>query len=771
MPRTVSVVEITQFNAGLITDRSPLTSQDNSSLEEENFNLNIDGSRNRRLGMDFEDDYQEITTTTINGGTVDLGTSSYTWNNAGGDPQKKLLVVQFGREIKVFDLDIIPISSGLIYTFNFASAAVTQEFSYAVVDGILVVATGLKEINKFEYNTGTITNSTSRLLIRDLFGVEDIISGVDITRGTTVQNRPTTLPNNHLYNLRNQSFGIPRLNANNETLADPISVFLTASVTKYPSNSDTVIEALYNDAQDTDNRTVDRFFPKDLLNNPLGTSRAAQGYFIIDALDRGISRLANEAANRTRYTELNAVAVTDLPDDITPGGPTAVTEFAGRVWYGGFPGEVVDGDSYSPKMSSYVLFSKVVDSAPDIISCYQEGDPTSKNNPDIIDTDGGFIRLNGAYGIKALINLGSSLMVVASNGVWRILGGDNGFTATEYIVERITDRGASNSDSIVVVDNTFMYWGDDAIYHVRTDQFGAYAAANITIGKIQALYNTIPVEDKRHVRGQYDSYERKVRWLYYNRTTVEDEGKELVLYLDLQAFSLNSIKQLAGNVFPKAVSLYKGNPYRSSLTLEQIVVNSEDVEVNGDEAVIDIGANVNTPRLEIGYIVVTQVNPVIKYSFATYSNVDFIEWYSYDNVGVDATAFMVTSYLSGTDFQRDKQVPYITAHFRRTENGYITVGDDLIPTRQSSCFVQIRWNWSNSNNSGKWGREFQAYRPRRFYMPPNDADLFDNGFATVVSRNKIRGNGKVLSIKWSTEPLKDCHLYGWSMIFSVAESI
>lgn len=770
MARTVSAVEINQFNAGIITDRSPLTSQDNSSLEEENFILNIDGSRNRRLGMDFENDYQEITTTTTGGATTDLGTSSYTWTNAGGDPQKKILVVQFGIEIKFFDLDADPISTSLIDTHVFTGASNTQEFSYAVVDGILVVVTGLKTIAKFEYNGGTITDSTSRLLIRDLFGVEDIVSSVDITRGTAVQNRPASLSDNHLYNLRNQSFGIPRLNANLETKADPITAFFSNSGSLYPSNSDTVIEALYNDAQDTDNRTVDRFFSKDLFNNPLGTSRAAQGYFIIDALDRGTSRLANESANRTRYSDLTH-AVTDLPDDETPGGPTAVAEFAGRVWYGGFPGEVIDGDSYSPKMSSYVLFSKVVDSAPDIISCYQEGDPTSKTSPDIIDTDGGFIRLNGAYGIKALINLGSSLMIVATNGVWRIVGGDNGFTATTYIVEKITDRGASNSDSIVVVDNTFMYWGDDAIYHIRTDQFGSYTAANLTLGKIQSLYNTIPIDDKRHVRGQYDSYERKVRWLYYNRTTLEDEGKELVLHLDLQAFALNAIKQFPGNSFPRVVAYYKGNPYRSALTLEEIVVNSDPVEVNGDDAVIDIGATVNTPRLELGYIVVTSVSPVIKYSFSKYKDLDFVDWGSVDGVGVDATAFMITSYLSGTDFQRDKKVPYLFAHFKRTEDGLVTVGDDLVPTKQSSCLVQIRWEWADTNNSNRWSRQFQAYRYRRFYMPTDESDTYESGFATVSTRNKIRGSGKVLSIHWMTEPLKDCHLYGWSMIFSVAASV
>lgn len=50
---------------------------------------------------------------------------------------------------------------------------------------------------------------------------------------------------------------------------------------------------------------------------------------------------------------------------------------------------------------------------------------------------------------------------------------------------------------------------------------------------------------------------------------------------------------------------------------------------------------------------------------ASYSNQEFLDWGV-----VDAQAYMVTGYLSGGDFQRYKQVPYITVHSRRTETGF-----------------------------------------------------------------------------------------------------
>jgi hypothetical protein len=40
---------------------------------------------------------------------------------------------------------------------------------------------------------------------------------------------------------------------------------------------------------------------------------------------------------------------------------------------------------------------------------------------------------------------------------------------------------------------------------------------------------------------------------------------------------------------------------------------------------------------------------------------------SYDNVGVDAPAYLLTGYLSGGDYQRNKQIVYMTAHFKKTE--------------------------------------------------------------------------------------------------------
>lgn len=761
-------MEVNKFNAGLITDASPLTTTDNSSLDEDNFVLNIDGSRNRRLGMDYENNYDIINSPVEYNDSSTIAIRTFKWRNAGGDSSRVIQVVQVGNTLDFFQSDKASLSKGYFRREVFANSDLDTVFSFSTVDGMLVVANGDKDIYIFEYkHPNSISRTVKRLLIRDFFGVDDIIGSSDLSRGPFVSSRPVTLSYSHIYNLRNQSFGIPRLNGNGEVLADPITAFRTASGQKYPSNADTVISALYPDAEDVDDRTVERFFAADLFKNPIGNMRAAQGYFIIDALERGANRIIQNNNNQAKFPQLTNPVVS-LPRDETPSGATAVVEFAGRIFYSGFTGEVIDGDGHSPKLSSYVLFSKVVDSVADINQCYQSGDPTSKDFPDIVATDGGYIRINEAYGIQKLINLGSSLMVVANNGVWRIVGGtDNGFTANAYIVEKISDRGCTSPDSIALVDNGFMFWGDDAIYYVSPDQFGSWACNNISFGRIQKFYDDINVNDKQKSYGSYDSYERKVRWIYYNSSNTTLPVRELVLDLQLQAFYTNTVKQV-GPAYPKPVAMYIGLSYQIGIDQSAVVVNSDPVVVNADPVVISAEERLGSSQRELGYVVITSISGTIKYTFGKYSNPDFRDWYSFNNSGVDADAFLITSYMSGTDFQRDKQLPYITIHTRRTENG---VDTEANPINQSSCLVQARWDWSNSDKSGKWGREFQAYRYRSLYIPVTYPDTYENGFSTVVTRNKVRGNGKVLSLKFRTEPFRNLHLYGWSMIFSAAENV
>ena len=82
-------------------------------------------------------------------------------------------------------------------------------------------------------------------------------------------------------------------------------------------------------------------------------------------------------------------------------------------------------------------------------------------------------------------------------------------------------------------------------------------------------------------------------------------------------------------------------------------------------------------------------------------------------------------------------------------------------TDQSSCLVQHQWSWSNNISSNQWTTPKQYYRVRNPYYPGEGS--ISQGFDVVETRNKVRGNGKVLSILFKTEPKKHCTIYGWSV--------
>lgn len=777
-------VEVNQFVGGLITDASPLTYPDNMSFVDINMELNSDGSRQRSLGIDYEPNHQIIDSGFSSSSVSSIATKTYKWENVGGDPSLTFICVQIGNKVSFFNGGSVNLSTSLIGTKTFTSSPIDVKYSFTSVDGDLIIATGVADITTVTYN-GTLSYTTDRIKVRDFWGVDDFDGSEDLTVGTGLQYRPTGLSNAHQYNLRNQGFGIPRMLGAptdvplfpNENLYDPIYAFRirhnqVKSVSKSPSNSDNISGFLFSDASDSDDRNSRRYFVNDSIKNPIGNMRAAQGYYIIDLLNRGSSRLSENNKNQANYPELT-YSITSLATDFTPGGATVICEFSGRVWYGGFSSAVTDGDSKSPNLASYVTFSQLVTDKSLITRCYQDGDPTSDDAPDIVDTDGGYIRISNAYDIKAMVNIGASLFVGASNGWWRIYGGnDSGFSATNYVVDKITDRGVRGGESVVEVDGTIMYWGDDGIYHIHQDKYGSWLSENITRQRIQKFYNDVETKHKENVVGVYDGSQRKVRWLYQN--TIDDviQQKELVLNVDLNAFYERHIGEVSSGQPPVVVSGFNVDAFKIAQISDTVTVSGVDVTVASDPVTVTLEQKVDTSSLfEINYLVVTSITPTIKYTFGYYRDITFTDWITSNGVGVDAPATLVTGTITGGDAMRYKQVPYLIVHMRRTEDGFeADVNGDFVPTNQSSCLIQSQWDWTNSANANKWGTPFQAYRYRRHYFPANIADPFDTGYEMVVTKNKLRGRGRAVAFKFTSSPKKEMHIYGWSFDVGVNDA-
>lgn len=755
MVKPVAKAEISSFIKGFITEASPLNFPADASRDEENFELNSDGSRDRRLGIDFETDYTLRSTGYTATNIESVATTSYKWLSAGNDANNEFVVVQFGDHIDVYDSANDTISTdGYVGTVTLTGVDATKRFSYGSVDGKLVIAAGTENIHLVEYVGTSLVYSTTRILVRDLWGLPG-------NEGNDVTIRPTIQTDEHIYNLRNQGWGVPRKNSAG-TLSDPVSVFYS-SYSAFPSNAETVYTALQFQPV-TAGTPFERLYP-DLFNDSLGLDAAsAKGYFIIDLLRRGSSRLTENGDNQDKYPSL-VYPLTDLAADITSGGAAVVEDFAGRMFYAGFGGAVTDGDSNSPILSSFVCFSQVVKKSDDIVKCYQHGDPTSRESSDLVDTDGGFIRISGAKKILGLAGLSSDLFVIADNGIWKISGGsDYGFTATNYAVSKISSYGCNNTASIVVVNDQIFFWGQEGIFSVVKNQYGDWIVSNISAASVQTYFDAIEVDDREKATGFYDPFDKKVRWVFntdFDRDNL-NTVYELILDVQLGAFSKTHIYNLATNT-PEVVGIISSASFVAGLSPTNVVVDTEAVVVNG-ESVQTLISTRTAGIQSMKYVTLySTVGGNVGYTFSQYKDVTFKDWKTADGVGVDAFAFILTGVVTAKDSSVFKQTPYLVTHFLKTETGVETVGGELVPAKQSSCFIRSQWDWANSIVSNKWSSLFQAYRYRKPLFILDADDEYDNGFEVVTSKNKLRGRGRALSLYFSTEAGKDCRILGWNL--------
>ena len=78
----------------------------------------------------------------------------------------------------------------------------------------------------------------------------------------------------------------------------------------------------------------------------------------------------------------------------------------------------------------------------------------------------------------------------------------------------------------------------------------------------------------------------------------------------------------------------------------------------------------------------------------------------------------------------------------------------------SSLTMQAKFDWANTAASNKYATQVQIYRNTR----PNTATIA--GFPVVVTKNKIRGKGRALSLRYTSESGKDAELVGWGILFN-----
>lgn len=730
MARNTAVKTYNTFVKGLITEADALTFPDNASLDELNCIPSIKGNRRRRLGIDYEQGYT-LSTNTFDIASLDTNVvTTHTWETVSGNGDLNFLVIQISNKLYFHDLGEATISAGEksfsvdldSYLAPGLSMSGTELISVASGKGVLFVSS--KKIDPFyiSYNLGSdnITVTPITIQIRDFTGVDD---------GLSINNNPVSLSSLHQYNLQNQGWNNP------PGIATNLITQYHTSTSTYPNNA----QVWWVGKDSSDN-----FDPALLSRQDFGNTPAPKGHYILNAFRRDRSSVSGVAG------------ITVESDTYRP---QAIEFFAGRVFYAGISGTASGTNIYF----SQILFDNLTNAG----YCYQDADPCSQNDSTLVDSDGGVISIPQIGNIKKIFTYDRFLIILADNGLWAITADTSGFTATSYDVLFVSKVNCLSTESVINVEGLPVWWSSQGIFTVEANSLTRnLVTKSLSLDTIQTYYdNNITATAKLNVSGEYDKASKRVTWIYKE----DDTGSNLRRYDRALIFDV----RLSAFYPWKFSNLLTNSPYIGDVLNTTSLNILTDIEIlfDGTSNILDTANDVEDTILTTGasntflsYLTIIPNGATSHYTFSELNNRDFFDWVTKDTVGVDYSSYIITGYELGGDIMRNKQIVYLDTYLSRTETEWSqTENGDYILINPSSCFMQAMWDWTDTVTSNRWSSNQQVYRFNRMILPDANNLTFDNGFTVIISKNKVRGYGKALSLKFSSDSGKDFDILGWAI--------
>lgn len=750
MPKAIQNKPYFSFVGGLVTEATGLTYPEGTAQDLLNLDLNKSGKVSKRLGLfpELGLDVQSLGLGT--GDSTNDAITMHSWPSPGGDDTKHFVLIQHGRTIFLRDIlngdlgEPLSFSGGVFANVNssttlvqtWASASTTAVAGDAIQtavgrDRLFVVGRYLepffleydKDANRVDVTyVGEQSGGTqSKIKIRDFNGIDD---------GLEVDEEPTTLTKERTYNLFNQGWA-----GNPQAIIDYYIATGGGSGGRYPSNAQQWIIA--KDADDNFNASL-------LTKQDFGTSRAPKGRTLIDALRGGRDVWLTGSVNLSVTlglppTENELIDFSGAQDEpaLDGGSFRTVCFQAGRLW--------LSGDN-NPKRPNGVYFSQVINNIEDAGKMHQSDDPTSEHFNELLDNDGGVIYIPEATQIVKIIPLVQGVLVLADNGVWFIRGGESGFLATDFSVDKLGPMRVTSPLSVVEFEGGVAFWADSGIYIV-TSPDGLLAKVDKVSEGIETFYNDIDPTARRNVWGVYDALSEKIHWMYFKGETYSPSIRNAILTLNLElvAFEPHLTAVGDGNSYGIGAAIatpnrIKRKTYLTSTTVQEI---DEDVESNLKFWWFDYSAS------NRGYVL----------EMSTEFYVDFHGPTILENYD----AYLETGAEHAGDISRNKQATSVYSYFEVVERFALNnLAGDTIIYPQASCLATFKWDWHRSGNGGRWSNPQQAYRRRR----PITTTKLDNGEGIVYTKLRARGKGKALSIRYEGEFARDFRLLGFNVEFT-----
>lgn len=716
MAQSLSQKATNNFVKGLVTEAAELTFPDGASVDELNCDLRRDGTRRRRLGVEYETGNVLSSYTLSNSEQTATGS----WVNVGGNADLEFLVLQKGAILYFYNKGALPYSNQVesnsvnlaSYQQSGSAGADTAKCQFTSIKGTLVVSSPQINTIAIQYSSGTFTVTQVSFEIRD-FEYQGNTSEYYTEKSSPSQNRK--------YDTQNAGWVGTKGSA-------ALSTWSAANSSKHPPLTHPWYAGKDSDG-DFSATEWDRIYG--------GTTLTGNGHYILDFFTK----------DRATASGLSGLT---KPTDTEASRFRCAESFSGRVFYAGID---------SAENAGTILFSKVVETVDDLGICHQQNDPTAEYLSDLYATDGGELRIPDAVKIQRLYAYQNSLFVFAENGVWQISGVDGVFRATEFSVNRVTRVGILQPQTFVEAEGVPFWWSRFGIHTLTTDPVsGQGTEQNLTIPTVQTFWDAIDADAKLKVTAVYDAINKRIYWGYPDKdeTVASKLNNFLILDVPLQAFYPWKISDQTSNTdCVVGLAFYSGYG-ASEVALDVTSNNGADdvVTSNGNDVVSTQISNTNTGDAAI--VLICREGSNNKITFGAFTAIDFLDW-----TNTNYSSFAETGYDFIGDLVTKKNAPYIVTYCRVTETGFTgNENDGYEAIRPSGLKVSAAWDFSES-----FGTSQQVYR-LKFPVFPNNSNLSDFNYPddVITSRVKIRGHGRSMRIKYESEQGKDFLLLGWGMV-------
>lgn len=314
----------------------------------------------------------------------------------------------------------------------------------------------------------------------------------------------------------------------------------------------------------------------EVANFDFGNKRAPRGRFILDAFTEDRSLYVKALGKKEDKTRIIDTAF-----------------MGGRVFY---------------LRQNQLLYSQVIEDIKQASMCYTEGDPTSEDGFDVVDTDGGVITITDMGDAIALFELQNGLAVFAKNGVWLVTGvsSDEGFKATGYSVRKLSNLECVSKTSIVNVQGSPLFWTTSGIYVIVQRDYMGYDVQSLSDTTIQSRYVEIPKHNLQNVTGVYNSGAQKVAWFYDVSEQFSDNEKERKtkgLIYDVRLKAFYELEMDNSEEHPFICGAFN-TPYLSFVSLEEEVYdNNDDVVMDNNGGIVYTKVAIkNTDLTDVKYL-------------------------------------------------------------------------------------------------------------------------------------------------------------------------